>query len=97
MQGTRVREPEEVGGDGVYRTLHLSIKGVYSNRLTEIRITKDTELGDNDSIKNPPPIESTRSSRRREKGQPVKCVVLYLSMNVEENVKPKLSLRCCQG
>ncbi|KAF5331059.1 hypothetical protein D9619_006019 [Psilocybe cf. subviscida] len=57
VQGTRVREPEEVGGDGVY----------------QIRLTKDTELGDNDSIKNPPPIESSRSSRRREKGQPANC------------------------
>ncbi|KAF8188370.1 RF-1 domain-containing protein [Pholiota molesta] len=54
VQGTRVQAPEESGGDGVYR----------------IRLTKDTELGDNESIKSPPPIESGRSARRREKGQP---------------------------
>ncbi|KAF9476325.1 hypothetical protein BDN70DRAFT_178493 [Pholiota conissans] len=56
VQGTRVQSPEESEGDGVYR----------------IRMTKHTELGDNDSIKNPPPMESGRSARRREKGEPHK-------------------------
>ncbi|KAF8968368.1 RF-1 domain-containing protein [Flammula alnicola] len=54
VQGTRVKAPEESGGDGVYR----------------IRFTKDTELGDNDSVKNPPPVESSRSVRRKGKEQP---------------------------
>ncbi|KAK0459553.1 RF-1 domain-containing protein [Desarmillaria tabescens] len=33
----------------------------------KLRITKDTELGSNDSIKNPPPMETDRQARRREK------------------------------
>ncbi|KAF8162909.1 RF-1 domain-containing protein [Crassisporium funariophilum] len=42
--------------------------------LYRIRMTKDTELGDNDSVKNPPPVErSNRSMRRREKGEPSNC------------------------
>ncbi|KAK7054948.1 hypothetical protein VNI00_003411 [Paramarasmius palmivorus] len=32
-----------------------------------LRINKHTELGDNDSIKSPPPMESSRSSRKRDK------------------------------
>ncbi|KAG6919958.1 hypothetical protein DXG01_013307 [Tephrocybe rancida] len=36
----------------------------------KLRITKDTELGSNESIKNPPPVErSSRSMRKREKSQ----------------------------
>ncbi|KAJ3508745.1 hypothetical protein NLJ89_g5580 [Agrocybe chaxingu] len=35
------------------------------SELYRIRLTKDTELGDNESIKNPPPVESSRSQRRR--------------------------------
>ncbi|PPR00051.1 hypothetical protein CVT24_009007 [Panaeolus cyanescens] len=42
---------ENEAGEGLYR----------------IRMTKDTELGDNESIKNPPPIEPT--NRRRRKSQ----------------------------
>ncbi|KAF9566255.1 hypothetical protein CPC08DRAFT_814834 [Agrocybe pediades] len=38
--------------------------------LYSIRMTKHTELGDNESIKNPPPMESSRSKRRKENGQP---------------------------
>ncbi|KAI0691172.1 RF-1 domain-containing protein [Cytidiella melzeri] len=30
----------------------------------KLHITKDTELGDNESIKNPPPVETNRSARR---------------------------------
>ncbi|KAI0811164.1 RF-1 domain-containing protein [Irpex lacteus] len=33
------------------------------NETWKLNITKDTELGDNDSIKNPPPVESRRGSR----------------------------------
>lgn len=46
-------------------------------------MTKDTELGDNDTIKSPPPMESSRSNRRREKAQPHKCVQRYLLLNFE--------------
>ncbi|KAH9484039.1 Mitochondrial zinc maintenance protein 1, mitochondrial [Psilocybe cubensis] len=56
VQGVHIKEPGEHDGGSLYR----------------IRMTKDTELGDNDSIKNPPPIESSRSARRKEKGQPHK-------------------------
>ncbi|KJA20240.1 hypothetical protein HYPSUDRAFT_142437 [Hypholoma sublateritium FD-334 SS-4] len=54
VQGILVKSPEESGGDGIYR----------------IRLTKDTELGDNESIKNPTPVESGRSARRKERGEP---------------------------
>ncbi|KAG2147125.1 RF-1 domain-containing protein [Suillus cothurnatus] len=33
-----------------------------------LRFTKDTELGENESIKNPPPMPSSRQARRLEKG-----------------------------
>ncbi|PBK96675.1 hypothetical protein ARMGADRAFT_923082 [Armillaria gallica] len=33
----------------------------------KLKITKDTELGSNDSVKNPPPMETDRQARRREK------------------------------
>ncbi|THH33015.1 hypothetical protein EUX98_g1212 [Antrodiella citrinella] len=32
----------------------------------KLRITNHTELGSNDSIKNPPPMESSRSARKRQ-------------------------------
>lgn len=34
--------------------------------LLGLRITKDTELGSNDSIKSPPPMQSSRSARKRQ-------------------------------
>ncbi|KAI0069888.1 hypothetical protein K474DRAFT_1609701 [Panus rudis PR-1116 ss-1] len=34
----------------------------------QIKITKDTELGDNETIKNPRPMESSRSARKRKPG-----------------------------
>ncbi|KAG1906014.1 RF-1 domain-containing protein [Suillus fuscotomentosus] len=34
----------------------------------KLRFTKDTELGENESIKNPPPMPSSRQARRLEKG-----------------------------
>ncbi|KAK1232263.1 hypothetical protein PQX77_004637 [Marasmius sp. AFHP31] len=37
-------------------------------QLWKVHLTEHTELGDNESIKSPPKIESSRSSRRREKG-----------------------------
>ncbi|KAL0947074.1 hypothetical protein HGRIS_013215 [Hohenbuehelia grisea] len=37
-----------------------------SEELWRLRITKDTELGSNDSIKDPPPMPSARSSRRKQ-------------------------------
>ena len=42
--------------------------------LTELRVTKDTELGDNDSVKSPPLPESSRQARRRAKAE--KSVIL---------------------
>jgi len=48
-----------------------------------IRITKDTELGDNNTIKNPPQMESSRSKRRKEKEQSHKFVQRYLSPSFE--------------
>ncbi|KAH7922816.1 hypothetical protein BV22DRAFT_1016554 [Leucogyrophana mollusca] len=34
-----------------------------------LRFTKDTELGDNESIKNPPPMKSSRRARKQDKGE----------------------------
>ncbi|KAG2157405.1 RF-1 domain-containing protein [Suillus clintonianus] len=34
-----------------------------------LRFTKDTELGENESIKNPPPMSSSRRARKLEKGE----------------------------
>ncbi|CAA7265405.1 unnamed protein product [Cyclocybe aegerita] len=44
------------------------------SELYRIRLTKDTELGDNDSIKNPPPVESSRGQRHQD-GQAHKCYI----------------------
>jgi hypothetical protein len=33
----------------------------------EIRITEHTELGSNETVKIPPPLESSRSARKRDK------------------------------
>jgi hypothetical protein len=38
-----------------------------------LRFTKDTELGENESIKNPPPMPSSRQARRLEKGGQRTC------------------------
>jgi hypothetical protein len=38
------------------------------NCVLDLRFTKDTELGENESIKNPPPMPSSRQARRLEKG-----------------------------
>lgn len=40
-----------------------------------VRITVDTELGDNETIKQPQPKRSDRSIRKREKGSPHKFVL----------------------
>lgn len=37
------------------------------SRVIDLRFTKDTELGDNESIKNPPSMPSSRRARRLEK------------------------------
>lgn len=44
--------------------VHLAVLTCF---MTEIRITEHTELGDNSTIKSPPPIVSSRSSRKRVK------------------------------
>lgn len=38
-----------------------------------LRFTKDTELGDNSTIKNPPPMQSSRRARKLEKGATSPC------------------------
>ena len=48
----------------------------------------ETELGDNNSIKNPAPIESSRSLRRKERQ---KYVDLFLTPGVKENIQLSLS------
>ncbi|KAF9009418.1 RF-1 domain-containing protein [Cyathus striatus] len=40
---------------------------VSSEERWRVRITKDTELGDNDSVKNPPPMETSQSTRKQGK------------------------------
>ncbi|KDR81829.1 hypothetical protein GALMADRAFT_221696 [Galerina marginata CBS 339.88] len=47
----------------------VKVENGHGQDLYRVRLTKDTELGDNDSIKTPPPMESSRSMRRKEKGQ----------------------------
>ncbi|KAF7363305.1 putative peptide chain release factor C12orf65 like protein, mitochondrial [Mycena sanguinolenta] len=41
-----------------------------------VRITNDTELGSNDTIKNPPPMETSRRARRKEKDAQVYITLL---------------------
>lgn len=47
---------------------------IYKRLLSELYLRNETELGDNNSIKNPAPIESSRSMRRKEKDERQKCV-----------------------
>lgn len=48
-------------------------------------MTKDTELGDNQSIKDPQPVESSRSVRRKEKSQSHKSAGTSCVRNPQEN------------
>ncbi|KAG0705023.1 RF-1 domain-containing protein [Suillus ampliporus] len=50
-----------------------------------LRFTKDTELGENESIKNPPPMPSSRRARRLEKGEQSTEPVAQLSANMPRN------------
>ncbi|PPQ68930.1 hypothetical protein CVT25_009024 [Psilocybe cyanescens] len=66
-----IRDVAQVLRKNVVQGVHIPGKAQEDGAsLYRIRMTKHTELGDNDSIKNPPPVESSRSLRRREKGQP---------------------------
>ncbi|KAF8810145.1 hypothetical protein BYT27DRAFT_6504095 [Phlegmacium glaucopus] len=47
--------------------------------LYRIHLRDETELGDNNSIKNPAPIESSRSMRRKERGERQKNIQISLS------------------
>ncbi|KAF8911154.1 RF-1 domain-containing protein, partial [Gymnopilus junonius] len=51
-------------------------------------MTRDTELGDNESIKNPPPTESSRSSRRKEKGEPHNLSADVAQVSSEPSASP---------
>jgi hypothetical protein len=51
---------------GVTSFLELSFQ-MLNIFCSELRITKDTELGDNESIKNPEPILPSRRLRKQEK------------------------------
>ncbi|KAJ8078713.1 hypothetical protein PM082_012996 [Marasmius tenuissimus] len=42
-------------------------------QLWKVHLTEHTELGDNESIRNPPKMESSRNSRRRGKGAVTTC------------------------
>lgn len=64
------REVAEFLRKNVVQAVKVSEQG---DETWKIRLTKDTELGDNESIKNPPPIQSNRSARKREKGAPQTC------------------------
>jgi len=52
----------------------------YLTSFIDLRFTKDTELGENDSIKNPTPIPSNRRARKLEKG--VQRSTLRLTMRI---------------
>jgi hypothetical protein len=84
VQGTRIQDPENGEGDGVYREFKpLILRNIVDIIFVGIRMTKDTELGDNNTIKNPFPMEASRSKRRTEKAQPHKFVQRYLSPSFE--------------
>ena len=45
----------------------LAVDDIYKSLLLELRLRDETELGDNNSIKNPAPMESSRSLRRKDR------------------------------
>ncbi|KAF9036548.1 RF-1 domain-containing protein [Panaeolus papilionaceus] len=67
-----VREVADVLRKNIVQGTKVSKDGP-GDAIYRIRMTKDTELGDNDSIKNPPPMEPI--NRRRRKSQPSKYPV----------------------
>ncbi|KAJ8597899.1 hypothetical protein M405DRAFT_855191 [Rhizopogon salebrosus TDB-379] len=50
-----------------------------------LRFTEDTELGENDSIKNPPPVPSGRRARKLEKGEQSIELAAQHSVNTPRN------------
>lgn len=55
-------------GESLYRKFFFfAADDIYKPLLLELRLRDETELGDNNSIKNPAPIESSRSLRRKER------------------------------
>ncbi|KAK7689118.1 hypothetical protein QCA50_007809 [Cerrena zonata] len=65
---TLAREVADVLRKNIVQARKVNSPSAEQDRY-QLRITKDTELGDNESIKNPRPVESARSARRR-KQQP---------------------------
>ncbi|KAJ7940799.1 RF-1 domain-containing protein [Mycena leptocephala] len=47
-----------------------------------VRITEETELGSNDSIKNPPPLETSRRARKKEKDAQTSARTFYSALKV---------------
>ncbi|KAJ7870245.1 RF-1 domain-containing protein [Mycena leptocephala] len=47
-----------------------------------VRITEETELGSNDSIKNPPPLETSRRARKKEKDVQTSARTFYSALKV---------------
>ncbi|EGN95462.1 hypothetical protein SERLA73DRAFT_186477 [Serpula lacrymans var. lacrymans S7.3] len=53
----------------VVQARRVSGNGANGEDVWSLRMTKDTELGDNATIKNPPPMQSSRRARKQEKDQ----------------------------
>ncbi|KAL0580250.1 hypothetical protein V5O48_001755 [Marasmius crinis-equi] len=67
VQATRVEGATANGEEQLWSTcLTICLTPFLTHALEEVHINEHTELGDNDSIKNPPKMESSRSSRKRE-------------------------------
>ena len=65
VQGRKLQDND---GKPLYRKFFFfAADNIYESLLLELRLRDETELGDNNSIKNPAPIESSRSLRRKER------------------------------
>jgi hypothetical protein len=83
------RKSQDNNGEPLYRKyFFVAADDIYKSLLLELRLREETELGDNNSIKNPAPIESSRSLRRKERQ---KYVDLCSTPGVEKNIQFSLS------
>lgn len=64
VQGTKLQDNN---GEPLYRKYFFLCGDDYKSLLLGLRLRNETELGNNNSIKNPAPIESSRSLRRKER------------------------------
>ncbi len=89
VQARKVENPDSEKEK--WRTSQITPLNYSLTRHTlELQITKHTELGDNDSIKSPPPVESSRSARKRTKS------VIHTSVP-PPSVDIRVLTRCCSS